>query len=353
MILPSMIKSAAVLLILLYAVQAVWMNKMSGAYSAFIAVDNQGSLFVTARCITACSFYDIGSNQASSALNVQGGAGGIIIAKYFNNGSMEWKLRVDGSQSDWVLSIATNSVGDVVVVMQTQSNPVTVHDIRNNPVTTFGIVSASSGLLLSFASNDTYNWGARLTGSFHYANALETFNSVAFGPQDEIIATARFTATFLAVYDSSRQVVANISTAGQNGVFAAKFTRNGVLVWLTQFGGTDNCIYSTAWVDLFGDVLFMSEAAAAIQVRDQAGNVTTVSGIGSYAYMVKLAGGNGSFIWSNKMLSGSGQERISALRTDSAGNVYTCGYFTAPAVSVEDVLASNIKILGYGGRLLD
>ena len=332
-------------------VTSEWINRVSHVASAVVAVDYQGSVFIGGRCLSTCNFFDVGGgiNQVVSSLSVI--EGGVFIAKYATNGSLIWLLKVDGIGPEWMSTpITTNSCGDVIAILSYTSNPVTIFDIGNSPVTSFGKVSEYSGLLLSFASNGSYNWGVRLTASSPYINSVDRFRFVTSGPEDEIVVAGMFSAVYALIYDSSRQVSANISTSSLSDLFAAKFTRMGRLSWLTQFGAWDSATEAMTAVDPFGDVLFMAESYNSITVRDQAGNTAIVSaGLGWYVYLVKLSGVNGSFIWSHRIISGASQEKVSAVKADRLGNVITCGYFVSATATVEDVVATNIQTLANTG----
>ena len=159
-----------------------------------------------------------------------------------------------------------------------------VFNTRNNPVVSYNLTSAWGGFLLSFSGNGTFNWGVRIISSYN-SNAVDIFNSVAIGPQDEIVVTARFDSSALTIVDPKGLIACTISSAGSYDVLAVKFHRNGTLLWVTQLAGTDYEIASTASVDYFGDVLFMSEGSAAFfTVRDPIFNTTINIGAGTRGY---------------------------------------------------------------------
>ena len=272
-----------------------------------------------------------------------------MIAKYLHNGSLAWIVKVDGTGGEFINDLAVNAFNEVVVALRYTTAATIVYDINNNVVATYSLVSGHSGLLLSFYSNGTWNWGARITMPTYYSTAFESWNSVAVGQHGDVVVSARYLAPKLAFYDASGQIVANISNFGGNDILVAKLSRRGALLWLTQLGGPDQGTISVADIDPFGDVLVMSEATVPITVRDQAGYNTVIAGTTPYVYLVKLGSTNGSFLWSSKIISGPNQEKVSALSTDHAGDIITCGYFTSSTATVEDVWTTNRQTLTNTG----
>ena len=280
-----------------------------------------------------------------------GSAIGGFIAKYFINGSLAWRLKIDGASNEYVNAIACNTAGDLVVSIPFNSAFVTIYDRNNLAVASYARVSSWSGLLAHFSNNGTMKWAVRVSGSTFVGFIFDFFTSVSFGPRNEIIVGGSFQSTIACFFSPSGQNLKNISSAGLTDSFVAKYSRNGSLIWVTQIGSSDHEYNSYASVDSAGNVVFFGDKAGAssTNVFDSQGNIITISNTAWGVLLLKLFGNNGSMSWYSKVVPGTSFERANAITTDRFNNILVCGSFPTPTVPIDDSAASNLATLSNFG----
>ncbi|HTA28060.1 MAG TPA: SBBP repeat-containing protein, partial [Bacteroidia bacterium] len=116
----------------------------------------------------------------------------------------------------------------------------------------------------------------------------------------------------------------NITSAGLQDVFVAKYDRNGNLKWVVSAGGTEADIGNAITLDNSGNVLIT-------------GQFTGTSSFGSFiltstnnninVFTAKLDSSNGNFLWA-KSGTGPHTDRGLSVACDPSGNVYITGQFT-------------------------
>lgn len=132
----------------------------------------------------------------------------------------------------------------------------------------------------------------------------------------------------------------NVNSAGDNDVFLAKYTSEGVLLWVRTAGSLAGDIATDISIDPSGNVLITGYYFDAINFG---GNILSISGE-SDVFVAKYDP-LGSVIWAKKV-SGSGLDLCNSVDTDAFGNVYLGGSF---AGSCTFFGVSNITLNSAGG----
>jgi len=276
------------------------------------------------------------------------GAGGddVLVAKFFENGTLVWARTLGGSSSDYGRALTTTPTGEIVVAGYTRS---------------FG-AGGSDILLAKLLANGTLVWARTLGGS----NSDEGY-ALTTTPTGEIV-VAGYTASF---------------GAGNYDVLVTKLLADGTLAWARTLGGTNfdygRALTTTAtgeivvvgYIDSFGagsrDVLVAKLFANGTLAwprtlggsRIDVGNAltttatgeivvagyTTSFGAGSRDVLVAKLFANGTLAWA-RTLGGSNSDEGLALTTTPTGEIVVTGYTTSFGAGNRDVLVA--KFLANG-----
>ena len=116
-----------------------------------------------------------------------------------------------------------------------------------------------------------------------------------------------------------------LTSAGQDDVFVAKLSRNGVYQWALRAGGTNNDNLKGIAVDSTGNVYVSGEYTSA-QAVFGATTLTNATGSGDRDGFVAGLSAAGAWQWAVGA-GGSGADYCSALAADNRGSVYVTGEF--------------------------
>ncbi len=165
--------------------------------------------------------------------------------------------------------------------------------------------------------------------------------------------------------------VSKLTSAGDRDIFVAKYDSAGMLLWARSFGGPDSDAGTSIAVDPSGNVLTTGWFRATVDFDPGPGesNLTTAN---EYSCFISKLDSNGDFVWV-KQLGGTDLSEGDSVAADSAGNVYSTGYFygtidldpgagvsNAAAAGFDDVFLSKLDSAGnfiwgrrYGGSGYD
>lgn len=157
--------------------------------------------------------------------------------------------------------------------------------------------------------NQTSNtaWGI-LGNSSVGSNAITKDNS------GNIYITGNFQGT--AIFGSN-----HITTTGDNDVYLAKYSSEGVLIWVKTAGSLAGDISLDCVIDGNGDIVITGYYFDSITF-----GTTRLTNSGSSDVFIVKYDTNGNVIWA-KSSGGTSLDISSAIEVDNLGNIYICGYF--------------------------
>jgi hypothetical protein len=132
----------------------------------------------------------------------------------------------------------------------------------------------------------------------------------------------------------------NVNSVGDNDVFLAKYSSEGVLIWVRTAGSLAGDFATDIAIDPSGNVLITGYYFDAINFG---GNILASSG-SSDVFAVKYDP-SGSVLWAKKV-GGSGLDLGNSIDTDALGNVYLGGSFSGSCTFFG---VSNITLNSAGG----
>ncbi|HYV34115.1 MAG TPA: SdrD B-like domain-containing protein, partial [Gemmataceae bacterium] len=127
--------------------------------------------------------------------------------------------------------------------------------------------------------------------------------------------------------------VYNLVCAGNYDIFVAKYTSVGALAWAKRFGGSTNeSVVETGnaiAVDGLGNVYTTGIFSTSNADFDPGSGTYIMASAGQSDTFVSKLDSNGNFVWA-KQIGGSSYDVGQGIAVDSAGNVFTAGYFFSP-----------------------
>ena len=287
-----------------------WAKKLGGSSSDLgnsIATDSAGNVYITGSFFWTADFDPgVGTANLTSA-----GGTDIFISKLNSDGSFAWAKNLGGSSFDYGNSIATDSAGNVYTTGYFYETA----DFDPGAGTANLTSAGGTDIFISKLNSDgTFAWAKNLGGiSGDYGNSIATDSA------GNVYTTGYFYET--ADFDPGAGT-ANLTSAGGTDIFISKLNSDGTFAWAKQFGGSsDDNGYSIA-TDSAGNVYTTGWFFLRTANFDPGAGTSA----GSVDIFISKLNSDGSFAWA-KNLGGSSFDYGNSIATDSAGNVYTTGYF--------------------------
>ena len=257
-----------------------WINVSGGAepdYGNAVAVDSLDNIIVT--------------GETSSD-----GAGGadLLIAKYNSSGVLQWERLLGGTGSDQSQGVAIDSLDNIIVVANTNSDGAGGFDF----------------LIAKYNSSGVLQWDRTLGGT-----GLEICNGVAVDSLDNIIGTG----------------YTNSDGAGSYDLLVVKYSSSGVLQWDRTLGGTgDDFGYGVATDSLDNIILSGSTAS---------------DGAGGNDLLLAKYNSSGVLQW-DRTLGGASSEGGNAVAVDSLDNIIVTGSTSSGGAGGADLLIAKYNSSG-------
>lgn len=207
-----------------------WAQKAGGVQEDIgedIAVDGNGNVCVTGSFEVTAAF-----NSAS--LSSAGGKD-IFIAKYNNDGTLQWAIKAGGSNNDIGFGIAVDGNAHVYVTGQ------------------FGDVAAFSPLSLTSAGgDDAFVAGYTAGGALKWAKKVGGMGTdVGYDIKVDVNANVYITGFFAGTFSIAS---ATLSSIGGADIFAVKYTGNGTFQWAQQAGSVSSDLGIALAIGIGGNV---------------------------------------------------------------------------------------------------
>jgi len=295
----------------------VWAKQMGGTgddAGISMAIDPSGNVYTTGSFQGTADF-DPGTDMANLT---SAGSNDIFISKLDADGNYVWAKKMGGTGNDIGHSIAIDASGNVYTTGRFEGTV----DFDPGPGTTNLTSEGGTDVFISkLDAEGNFVWAKQLGGT----NNAEG-RSIAVDASGNVYTTGFFaeTADF-----NPGAIVFNLTSAGSNDIFVSKLNASGNFVWAKQFGGTGNNIGNAITVDASGNVYTTGRFGSTADFDPGAGTANLTSAGGLDVFVSKLDA-SGNYVWA-KQLGGAGSNVANSIAADTAGNVYTTGYFQVTA----------------------
>jgi PKD repeat protein len=226
----------------------------------------------------------------------------------------EWAASFGGTDSDGGRSVTIDAAGNIYTTGNFRS---TVDFDPEN-----GVYELTSN-----GSSDIYISKLDASGNFMWAKSMGSISSdwgrsIAVDYAGNVYTTGQFESTV--DFDPGNDTSIHTSN-GNLDIFIQKLDANGNFVWAKTVGGISADVCNSIALDSAGNVyntgIFMGT------VDFDPGNDTSIhTSNGNYDIFIQKLDANGNFVWA-KTIGGITTDVCNSIALDSAGNIYTTGYF--------------------------
>ncbi len=266
-------------------------------------------------------------------------AGGrdVFLAKFTSAGTLVWVNTLGGTQDDEAMDVAVDGEGNVTIVgVFNGSLDLDPGDGVARIENTRGIGS----FIASYDSQGRFRWGRALSS---LDDDPTLGGGIGFDRSGNVVVCTVFSQT--AQLDG-----VTLTSAGQNDLLLAKFSRSGTLLWATSAGGAgmDMATPGNLAVDAAGASYITGnfEQTARFGAGAQARSITTAGG--DDAYFAKYDA-DGNLVWCNS-LGGASGDSGHKVAIDPAGFVLLTGWFRGTAnLAPRGEAARNYTARSTGG----
>jgi len=229
-------------------------------------------------------------------------------------GSLEWAVAMGGTGNDQSGSIAVDDAGNVYTNGWFENTA------------DFGPFQLSSAggediYVAKLASDGRYLWVRSMGGAA---------NDRAFGIAVDDAGNVYTTGSFRSTVDFDPGPDSfNLTSAGSSDIYVQKLDAEGNFVWARSIGSASTDEGRSIALDSNGNI-FVSGLFSGTADFDPGPDVFNLTSAGNRDIFVTKLDSNGNFVWARAM-GGSGTDVSYNLTLDSAGNIYTTGFFSGTA----------------------
>jgi hypothetical protein len=270
---------------------------------AKLTLDSKKKPLVTGNTLSLANVATSGAYQTTYG----GGQSDIYVAKFKNNGKLEWATYFGGDDQDLAYGIAVDQSDNVIMIGKSKSDGL---------ATVGQLIRGGSGdaIIVKFTTSGGFLWSTyKGGGGDDHFRQLKTDNQGYL---------------YMAGYAESP---INIATPGafqtvMNGIgdcMIAKYSPAGNLIWCTYFGAFGSDRFHAINLNLEGDLLLQGTTESDSGMATP-GAYQQVFGGGIEDVLLAKFDTTGHPIWST-YYGGPYSDRGRGVESDSAGNIYICG----------------------------
>ncbi|MBK8965968.1 MAG: SBBP repeat-containing protein [Lewinellaceae bacterium] len=316
----------------------VWAKRIGGTSTDIgygLAVDAGGNVHVTGQFSGSNIDFDPGAGTAllsSSAVD-------LFVAKYDASGNYVWAKRIGGTSTDIGYGLAVDGSGNIYVTgIFLGSNVDFDPGIGTAPLSSAG---GADIFIAKYDASGGYLWANRV-GSTGADNGY----GLAVDGSGNVHVTGGFRGTNVD-FDPSAGT-ANLSSAGNNDIFIAKYDASGNYMWANRVGSTSDDIGYGIAVDGSGNVHVTGYFQATNVDFDPGPNTENLSSAGSADIFIAKYDASGNYVWAKRVGNTSGDQGL-GLALDGSGNVHVTGFFNTTNVDF-DPGAGTATLASAGGN---
>ncbi|MDJ1183547.1 DUF4347 domain-containing protein [Roseofilum casamattae] len=287
-----------------------WANQVAGGFDVYgygISTDSDGNVYATG------SFYlDIDLNGDSTADLTSTGNQDAYIAKYSSDGTLAWATQVGGSSADQGYGIRTDSQGNVYATGYFSGSI----DLDGDGAVDLTSAGVEDAYIAKYSSDGTLTWAVEVGGS-----SAENSLSISLDDANNVYVTGQFNGNL----DIDGDGAVDLTSAGVEDAYIAKYSSDGTLAWATQVGGSSSDRGHGISTDSMGNVYATGIFNESIDLDGDGSTDLSSAGVED-AYIAKYSSGDGSLVWATRV-GGNSLDQGYSIDTDSEGNVYATGIF--------------------------
>ena len=314
----------------------VWAKRFGSTlfdYSYSIALDPSGNVYTTG-VFTGTVDFDpgAGTNNLTSS-----GTSDIFISKLDPSGNFVWARAIGGGQTDYSYSIHVDAHGNVYTSGYFRGTA----DFDPGSGT-YNMTSAGQedAFLSKLDASGNFLWAKQLGGK-----GKDIGNAIITDAARNVYITGLYSDT--ADFDPGSGSHNKISTGGTD-IFVTKLDTGGNLIWAKSMGGPGDDQANAIVIDPVNSVYTTGDFMNGSDFDPNAGvyNLTATS---SKDFFISKLDTGGNFIWA-RAIHGATAAFLSSSKSialDTAGNIYTSGWFSSMADFDPGTGSYNISPAGF------
>lgn len=284
-----------------------------GSCAYGVRPDSSGQVWITG---TFEGALDLNPGLPVSTVVSDGPYNDIFICKVDALGNFIWGGKVGGPVNEQNPKVVVNSLGEVFVSGTFQESG----DYDPGP----GIFSLIAGagnqelFLAKLDSSGNLIWVNQIGGTSNEYN-----REMAINKWSEVVLTGMFPG--VTDFDPGPGVT-NLTSAGGNDAYIAKYDSSGALVWAGRIGNASPEEGTSVAINDSGEVIFTGGFAGTMDADPGPGVANIVSA--SFAdFFIVVLDSSGNFEWA-RPVGGAGVEGAVGLESEKKGYVYTTGVYS-------------------------
>ena len=259
-----------------------------GENCASIALDNNGSVYISGNTNSSTGIATIGSHQGTIAST--GLEEDAFLAKFSNEGSLIWATYYGGSKKEAEAYVATDLSGNVFLSGYTNSADGIASSSAHQP--SLASHDFNDAFLAKFNSSGVRQWGTYYGGLYD-----ERANKISTDKLGNVYITGQSnSSTSIATTGTHQSSFAGSIGRAESDGYVAKFNNNGIRQWATYYGGSDHDFVFAAALDDSFNVYLVGGTLSPSSIASASAYQTTWGGLHYDAFIAKLDK-NGLRIW--------------------------------------------------------
>ena len=301
-----------------------------------VSVDSVGNIYVAGYFSNTCDF-DPGPGTANL---VSAGGRDVYIAKYSADGNFVWVRGFGASSDDQALDVTVDSAGNVAIVGFFSGTV----DVDPGPdVVNLTSTGTTDGFVVKYDPNGNLLWAFRLGSTSGHQNVGITRDA-----DDNLFVSGFFNTT---VNFNPLGTPVNLTSAGAQDIFAAKYSASGTNLWAIRAGGTqpDLAIPGGIWLDAATNIHICGNFRGTADFDPGPGTANRTSAGDSDVFVAKYSA-SGAYVWAVSF-GGTLGDNGHRLCVDAAGYVLVTGWYGSTADFDPGAGVYNLTTTGTDGAL--
>ncbi len=236
-----------------------------------------------------------------------------FVKKSSNGGAyiLAFPFESSGSVNEWVQDVKSNSSGSVYTVGLYSGK------VDFDPSATYNVLEASdttNGFIASYTSAGALTWVKSINGEV-------SIKKLRIDSSNNLFLVGYFKGT---VDFDPTGVTTNLTSAGMQDIFFAKYDGSGNLIWVYKIGAADDDKAENIEIDSNGNIILTGTFRSSVDFNPStsATNLLTTAG-GTNAFLAKY-NSSGGYLWAFKI---GGNLHSNNLAIDNNNNIIISGDF--------------------------
>jgi hypothetical protein len=280
-----------------------------------VAFDASNNAYIAGEFLGTADF-DPG---AATVNRVSAGSFDVFFGKYDASGNYVYANAIGSTGLDRVFAIKLDGSANLHIVGQFAET--VDFDPGAGTVNLVGGASIENGFVLKLTNSAGYLW-AGMQGTYSASFLQDYGRSIAVDASGNTYVTGYFAGTV--DFDPGAGIV-NLTSAGSNDIFIAKYNALGNYVYAKSIGGTSDDVSYGIAIDASSNVYITGSFNGTVDFDPGAATVNLISGGSSDIFLARYDA-SGNYTWARK-IGGTSGDAGRGIAVDASSNIYITGDF--------------------------